>query len=193
MWTKVVLNSECPGLPWGRATLSLCFPAPLSQGQSHEVNSAFSRERLTLTHHGNTSENSASNSFQTGLVRDRASRGHLGFKCSRKAQNCKRRGGKEGPGQLPTGAGCEQVCNPGEDSKLPASGKKTVGLHTLEFGAYLEEHSAGQVWGCFIQNGESELSAFLPLAFFISTKVFFLSVRRREFHPDCTSPFSSSK
>lgn len=104
------------------------------------------------------------------------------------------RGGKEGPGQPLTDAACDQVCNPGKVSKFPASGrKKIVGLPTLECGAYLEEHETGWVWGCFIQNGEFGLSAFLPVAFFISTKVFFLSVRRCEFHPDCSSPFSSSK
>lgn len=53
--------------------------------------------------------------------------------------------------------------------------KKIVDWHNLESGAYLEQHGTGWVWGCFIQNGEFELSAFLPVAFFISTKVFFLS------------------
>lgn len=173
MWTKVVLNSECPGLPWGRATLSLCFPAPLSQGQSHEVNSAFSRERLTLTHHGNTSENSASNSFQTGLVRDRASRGHLGFKCSRKAQNCKRRGGKEGPGQLPTGAGCDQVCNPGEDSKPPASGKKKWVCTPWSLGHILKNTQLDKFGGVSSKMENLNFLHFFPWLFLFPPKFSF--------------------
>lgn len=118
MWTKVFLNRECPGLPWDWGTLSLCLPAPLSQSQSHEDSSAFLRERLTLTHHdtscvfSHTSENSALNTA------DYASEGQgkqwtFGVQMLQKSSKTlsKRRGEKEGPGQPPTDAGCDQVCN----------------------------------------------------------------------------------
>ena len=83
------------------------------------------------------------------------------------------------------------MSNPGKLRKS-APGKKEVVSHTLESGAHLEQREAGWIWGCFVLNGKSELSAFLPMAFSISTKVFCL-LARCELHPDRTSPFSSSK
>lgn len=142
-----------------------------------------------LTHHGNKNENSALNTADWASE-GQGKQGTFGVHMLQKSSKAlsKRRGGKEGPGQLPTDAGCDQVCNPGKDSKPPACGKKKWVCTLLSLGHILNNMRLDG-----FGEGEFELSAFLPVAFFISSKVFFLSVRRYEFHPDCTSPFSSSK
>lgn len=90
---------------------------------------------------------------------------------------------------------CLILANPATPQHLI---KKEMVLHGLEPGPHLEEHETDRVWGCCISDEKFELSALPPVPFFppylfFPTKVVFLPVRSGELHPDCTSPFSSSR
>lgn len=55
------------------------------------------------------------------------------------------------------------------------------------------EYKYVQVWECLFPKESSELSALLPMVIYFHHRFLSFTARRCELHPDCASPFSSSK